>query len=67
MNNLTIFGDISLATKNDLCNRTVVVCSNYAWTVLNFRMPIIRRSKAEGYRVIVLTQFDGFENLLKVK
>ena len=51
--------------KNDLCNRTVVVCSNYAWTVLNFRMPIIRRLKAEGYRVIVLTQFDGFENSIK--
>ena len=51
--------------NNDLCNRTVVVCSNYAWTVLNFRMPIIRRLKAEGYRVIVLTQFDGFENSIK--
>ena len=51
--------------KNDLYNRTVVVCSNYAWTVLNFRMPIIRRLKAEGYRVIVLTQFDGFENSIK--
>ena len=34
-------------------------------TVLNFRMPIIRRLKAEGYRVIVLTQFDGFENSIK--
>ena len=28
-------------------------------------MPIIRRLKAEGYRVIVLTQFDGFENSIK--
>lgn len=51
-----------MVPNKDLCNRTVVVCSNYAWTVLNFRMPIIRRLKLEGYKVIVLTQFDGYEN-----
>ena len=41
---------------------TVVICSNYAWTVYNFRMSLIRRLKAEGYKVIVLTEFDGYEN-----
>lgn len=45
-------------------NKTVVVCSNYAWTIFNFRMPIIRRLKADGYRVIVLTQFDGYELII---
>lgn len=42
--------------------RTVVVCSNYAWTIYNFRMSLIRRLKAEGYKVVVLTEFDGYEN-----
>ena len=42
-------------------NKTVVICSNYAWTIYNFRMSLIRRLKAEGYRVIVLTEFDGYE------
>jgi len=41
---------------------TVVICSNYAWTVYNFRMSLIRRLKAEGYKVIVVTEFDGYEN-----
>ena len=39
----------------------VIVCSNYAWTVFNFRLELLRRLKLEGYRVIVLTQFDGYE------
>jgi glycosyltransferase involved in cell wall biosynthesis len=42
-------------------NKTIVICSNYAWTIYNFRMSLIRRLKAEGYRVIVLTEFDGYE------
>lgn len=54
-----------MRSSNNVSNQTVVISSNYAWTVLNFRMPIIRRLKAEGYRVIVLTQFDGFENSIK--
>lgn len=41
--------------------KSIVVCSNYAWTVLNFRLGLIRRLKSEGYKVVVLTQFDGFE------
>jgi len=41
--------------------KTIVISSNYAWTVYNFRMPLIRRLKSEGYRVAVLTQFDGYE------
>ena len=43
------------------CKKTIVISSNYAWTVYNFRMPLIRRLKSEGYRVAVLTQFDGYE------
>ena len=41
---------------------TVLICSNYAWTIFNFRMPLIRRFKAEGYKVVVVTEFDGYEN-----
>ena len=43
---------------------TFMVCSNYAWTVYNFRMPLIRRLKSEGHDVIVLTQFDGYEKMI---
>ena len=43
---------------------TIVICSNYAWTIYNFRMALIRRLKSEGYKVIVLTQFDGYEKAI---
>lgn len=45
--------------------KTIVICSNYAWTIYNFRMALIRRLKAEGYKVIVLTEFDGYENVIQ--
>jgi glycosyltransferase involved in cell wall biosynthesis len=45
--------------------KTVVICSNYAWTIYNFRMALIRRLKTEGYKVIVLTEFDGYENAIQ--
>lgn len=46
-------------------DKTVVICSNYAWTIYNFRMALIRRLKSAGYKVIVLTEFDGYENAIK--
>ena len=45
--------------------RTAVVCSNYAWTVVNFRLPLIIELKKRGYRVEVITQFDGCESNLE--
>lgn len=47
--------------------RTIVICSNYAWTVYNFRMSLIRRLKTEGYKVVVLTEFDGYENKIRLE
>ena len=44
---------------------TIIVCSNYAWTIHNFRMPLIKRLKKLGYRVIVVTQFDGYEKKIR--
>ena len=41
--------------------KKVVICSNYAWTIFNFRMPLIRSLTQSGYRVVVITQFDGYE------
>ena len=41
--------------------KTVAICSNYAWTIYNFRMSLIRSLVNSGYRVIVITQFDGYE------
>jgi glycosyltransferase involved in cell wall biosynthesis len=38
-----------------------VICSNYAWTIFNFRMSLIRRLNDSGYNVVVITQFDGYE------
>ena len=48
-----------LADKKD---NTIIVCSNYAWTIVNFRLPLIKRLKKNGYRVVVVTQYDGYEN-----
>ena len=41
---------------------TVLICSNYAWTIVNFRLPLIKRLKKAGYQVVVITQYDGYEN-----
>jgi glycosyltransferase involved in cell wall biosynthesis len=41
--------------------KVAIVCSNYAWTIFNFRMPLIRKLKECGYTVVVITQFDGYE------
>ena len=46
-------------------SKKVLISSNYAWTIFNFRMNLIRRLKKEGFKVIVLTQFDGYENNIK--
>ena len=40
---------------------TILVVSNYAWTILNFRLPLIKSLREAGYRVVVLTQYDGNE------
>ena len=45
-------------------SKTIIICSNYAWTIYNFRMPLIRRLNKVGYKVCVLTQFDGYESLI---
>lgn len=46
-------------------NRTILISSNYAWTIFNFRLPLIKSLKANGYRVEVITQYDGFENEIR--
>ena len=45
--------------------KTILICSNYAWTIFNFRLPIIRSLRKAGYRVEVATQFDGYEGRLQ--
>jgi glycosyltransferase involved in cell wall biosynthesis len=45
--------------------KKILVCSNYAWTVLNFRMPLILSLIDAGYDVCVLTQYDGYETLIE--
>jgi glycosyltransferase involved in cell wall biosynthesis len=50
-----------LFREKKYCPKTVVICSNYMWTVFNFRLPLIKTLKEHGYRVFVLSQFDGYE------
>lgn len=45
-------------------NKIIAVCSNYAWTIFNFRMPLLRRLKSEGYKVVIFTEFDGYEEYI---
>ncbi len=51
--------------KDKSKTKTVLICSNYAWTILNFRLPIVRSLRSAGYRVEVATQFDGYEERLR--
>ena len=57
--------DISLVDVGVETEKTVLICSNYAWTIVNFRLSLIKRLKKLGYRVIVVTQYDGHENEIK--
>jgi len=43
-------------------HKTILISSNYAWTIFNFRMGLIKRLKDEGFKVVVLTEFDGYES-----
>ena len=45
--------------------KIVLICSNYAWTVFNFRLSFIEALKKDGYSVVVATQYDGYEEQLK--
>ena len=41
--------------------KTVVICSNCAWSIYNFRLPLIRTLISSGFKVVVITEFDGYE------
>jgi glycosyltransferase involved in cell wall biosynthesis len=45
----------------DIKKKSIVICSNYAWTIFNFRLPLLKKLRSQGYKIIVLTQFDGYE------
>jgi glycosyltransferase involved in cell wall biosynthesis len=53
---------IPLVDRDAKTGNTVLICSNYAWTIVNFRLPLIKRLIKNGYRVVVVTQYDGYEN-----
>jgi len=40
--------------------RKVLIISNYAWTVYNFRLPLIRFLRGSGFEVEVLTKRDEY-------
>ncbi|MEC8218025.1 MAG: glycosyltransferase family 4 protein [Pseudomonadota bacterium] len=45
-------------------DKSIVICSNYAWTIYNFRMHLIKELKNLNYKIIVITQLDGYEKYL---
>ena len=45
-------------------SKSILICSNYAWTIYNFRLPLILFLKKSGYKIHVITQFDGYEKNL---
>ena len=45
-------------------SKIIIISANCGWTIYNHRMPLIRRLNQEGYKVCVLTQFDGYESLI---
>ena len=53
---------IPLVDRDAKTGNTVLICSNYAWTIVNFRLPLIKRLIQNGYRVVVVTQYDGYEH-----
>jgi glycosyltransferase involved in cell wall biosynthesis len=40
--------------------KKILICSNYAWTVFTFRLPLVRALKKNGYEVHLLTQEDEY-------
>tara|TARA_B100001250_G_C19816742_1_gene798827 strand:- start:7156 stop:8301 length:1146 start_codon:yes stop_codon:yes gene_type:complete len=42
--------------------KKILICSNHAWTIFNFRKSLINDLIKNNYEVELLTQFDGYEN-----
>lgn len=47
--------------KKSMDNKIILLCSNQAWSILNFRLSLIESLKGQGYRIIVVTEYDGYE------
>lgn len=43
---------------------TIALVANQAWSVYNFRMPVIRALQADGYRVVVIVPVDESVSVL---
>ncbi|MFL2903799.1 MAG: glycosyltransferase [Limisphaerales bacterium] len=48
------------STEDTVEPRIILLCSNYAWTVYKFRMPLVRAFRKQGYHVHLLTQLDEY-------
>jgi len=48
-----------------LKNKNIVICSNYAWTIYTFRLPLIRELERKGYCIYILTQRDNYTKYVK--
>lgn len=47
--------------KNNTEKKKVLICSNYAWTIYNFRKPLINDLIENNYEIELLSQFDGYQ------
>src|SRR6058998_3216133 len=44
---------------------TIAISANTSWSVFNFRLGLIRRLKAIGFRVAILAPYDEFSHRLE--
>ncbi|MBP98449.1 glycosyltransferase family 1 protein [Candidatus Poribacteria bacterium] len=45
--------------------KKVILCSNYSWTIYNFRLPLARALRRSGFEVHLLTQRDRYLPIIK--
>lgn len=45
--------------------KKIVISSNTSWNIYNFRLNLIREIKKRGYKVIVVSPYDKYSDLLK--
>lgn len=41
--------------------KKILICSNHAWAIHNFRMPLVKFLRNHGFIVEILTEYDGYE------
>ena len=56
---------VTLYMTNNKHFPRVLICSNYGWTLFNFRLPLIRFLQKSGFEVHLLAQEDDYSDRLR--